>query len=183
MTRTRPRTAFFRACVSGLIAAFVTVVVLAVLVRVADIDADASRMLVTAYVVSWPLYTAVYVGWSTLVYARLDSASLRRVAVADERGEQRLLPRMLGVTGATNTTVSAAVVAVIVTVVIAQRPEFRSEAIYLVSALLTVASSWVLMVFSLRKAICASELAPKMTNTSASTSPAKAASATTSLSP
>jgi len=147
MSRTRPRTAFFRSCMSGLLAALVTVVVL-VLVRVADADTDATRLLVISYVVAWPLYTALYVGWSTHAYSRLDAATLQRVAVADDRGEQRLLPRVLGVTGATNTTVSAAVVAVIVTIAIAQTPEFRSEVIYLVLALVTVASSWVLMVFS-----------------------------------
>ena len=43
---------------------------------------------------------------------------------------------------------SAAGLAVIVTVLIAQRPEFRTDGIYVVAALVTVASSWVLLVFS-----------------------------------
>ncbi|PPG11705.1 hypothetical protein C5C74_16440, partial [Rathayibacter sp. AY1E8] len=38
--------------------------------------------------------------------------------------------------------------AIVVTVAIAQRTEFRSEPLSLAAALLAVASSWVLMVFS-----------------------------------
>ena len=51
-------------------------------------------------------------------------------------------------TGATDTTTAAAIVAVIITIVIAHQSEFRSEPTYIVAALVTVASSWVLMVFA-----------------------------------
>jgi len=134
-----------------LVVVVLTLVVQAILIVGAGVDpSDTSRLGVTSYVVAWPLYTALYVGWGIRVYSRLDHdpASLKSMTVADDQSEQRPLARILGGTGATSTTISAAVVAMIVTIVIAQRPEFRSELIYIALALLTVASSWVLMVFS-----------------------------------
>jgi uncharacterized membrane protein len=135
--------------VSGVIAVLCSLAVITTLILVADVDpTDFSRISVTAYVVAWPIYTAVYVGWGARVYSRLAPVSLRRVTAADDSDEQKPLSRFLGLTGTTNTTVSAAVVAVIVTILIAQRPEFRSDPLYILLTLLTVASSWVLMVFS-----------------------------------
>ncbi len=149
MSRRKPRSAFFRAWVSSLVATLLSLAVQAILIFVAHVS-DTSRLVVIGYVVAWPTYTALYVGWSTRVYSRLDRdpASLKSLTVADDQGDQRPLRRVLGATGATSTTISAAVVAMIITIVIAQRPEFRSEPIYIAFALLTVVSSWVLMVFS-----------------------------------
>ncbi|WP_291048721.1 DUF1345 domain-containing protein [Herbiconiux sp.] len=151
MIRRKPTTAFFRLWFSSLIATLVTLMVQAVLVFVADVDPeDVPRLVVAAYVVAWPVYTALYVGWSIRVYNRLDRdpASLRSMAVADEDGEKRTLARNIAGAGSTSVTISAAAVAVIVTVTIAQQPDFRGDPVYIGLALLTVASSWVLMVFS-----------------------------------
>lgn len=147
----KPKSAFFRAIVSSMLAVIVAVAVQVVLLAVVHVDVDDTyRLMVTSYVIAWPLYTALYVGWGLRVYSRLDRdpALLRSLSVDDDQGEQRPLQRILGATGATNITISAALVAMVVTVVIAQRPEFRSEPVYIALALLTVASSWVLMVFS-----------------------------------
>ncbi|PPG35664.1 DUF1345 domain-containing protein [Rathayibacter sp. AY2B5] len=119
---------------------------------------DATATLVPVHLLGWPLSTALSVGWSAASYSRLDEQALRSAAEEEARGERRLLPRMLGATGATSTTLSAAVpaivitVAIAVTVAIAQRTEFRSEPPSIAAALLAVASSRVLMVFSVAQA-------------------------------
>ncbi|PPH41214.1 hypothetical protein C5D09_16800, partial [Rathayibacter sp. AY1C9] len=89
---------------------------------------------------------------SAVSFSRLDEQALRSTAEEEARGERRLLSRMLGATGATSTTLSAAVPAIVVTVAIAQRTESRSEPLSLAAALLAVASSWVLMVLSVAQA-------------------------------
>jgi uncharacterized membrane protein len=149
MPRVAPKSDFFRVCVSSLVSTVVGVLTVLIISATGQADgADFTQMFVSGYVVAWPVYTALYVGWSVAVYSRLDRVTLRRVTAADVEEEQRPLPRFLGFTGTTNTTVSAAVVAVVVTVAIAQRPEFRDNFSYSLLALATVASSWVLLVFS-----------------------------------
>ncbi|QHF21313.1 DUF1345 domain-containing protein [Rathayibacter sp. VKM Ac-2762] len=118
---------------------------------------DTTATLVPVYLLGRPLSTALSVGWSAASYSRLDEQALRSTAEEEARGERRLLSRMLGATGATGTTlpaaVPAAVPAIVVTVAIAQRTESRSEPLSIAAAaLLTVASSWVLMVFSFAQA-------------------------------
>jgi len=149
MPRRTVRTNLFRVFISGLVAGVVTLALLFFLGRFAGVDfSDLTRALVTSYVIAWPLNVVIYVVWSFRAYSRLDSASLRQASVADDVDEQRPVARVLNVTGATNTTITAAVVAIIVTVIIAQHPQIRGEPIYIVLTLATVASSWVLMVFS-----------------------------------
>jgi len=149
MSRAKTKSEFFRVCVSVLLASLGTVAILAILVWVTEIDfARFSQLPALIYAVFWPQYTAIYVGWSARVYSRLDPASLRWATAEDDRVERRIVPRLLGLTGETNTTISAAILAVIVTISIAQQPEFRSEGVFVGLALLTVASSWVLLVFS-----------------------------------
>ncbi|WP_161972369.1 DUF1345 domain-containing protein [Glaciihabitans arcticus] len=144
-----PRTDLFRVTVSSVVSALFATGVMFFLAGVVGVEyEDPTLFLVTAYLVLWPVYTAIYATWSTFVYSRLDGELLKRVTVADESAERSPIQRFLGVTGATNTTISAAVAAVAITIVVAQQPEFRSDAIYVGLALLTVASSWVLMVFS-----------------------------------
>jgi len=149
MSKRMPRSDLFRVLMSTAISTLVAAAVMLFLVGVLHLEySDSTTFIVAGYLVLWPVYTAVYVGWSTLVFTRLDDAALRRVTAADGTAERSPVQRFLGVTGATNTTISAAVAAVAITIVVAQQPAFRSEPIYVGLALLTVASSWVLMVFS-----------------------------------
>lgn len=144
-----PRSDSFRAWVSSAIAVLGALAVPTILEVAGRVEiGDPGQWVVTVYVVAWPLYTAVYVGWGYRVYSRLDHTTLRRVAAAEDREDRRPLSRILALSGTVNTTVSAAVVAVVVTITIAQQPAFRSETVYVILALLTVAASWVLMVFS-----------------------------------
>jgi uncharacterized membrane protein len=149
MRRRMSRTNLFRVFISGLVAAVGTVALLIVLIAVAGVEFnEPGQLSVIAYGVAWPLNVGLYVTWSYRVYSRLGSASLKQATVVDDRDDEQPLLRALGLTGTTNTTITAAVIAVIVTIVVAQKPEFRGEAIYVAMTLLTVASSWVLMVFS-----------------------------------
>lgn len=126
-----------------------TFVVVQLLTHLLGVDfSDPVRSVVTTYVIAWPLYVLVYVAWSYRVYSRLGSAALKQTTEADDAEEGRPLIRLLNASGATNTTISAAVIAVLVTVLIAQQAEFRSDPVYVLLALITVASSWILMVFS-----------------------------------
>ncbi|PPF14380.1 hypothetical protein C5B95_16915 [Rathayibacter sp. AY1A7] len=120
--------------------------------RPGDGAVDATATLVPVHLLGWPLSTALSVGWSAASSSRLDEQALRSTAEEEARGERRLLSRMAGATGATGTTLPAAVPAIVVTVAIAQRTESRSEPLSLAAALLAVASSWVLMVFSVAQA-------------------------------
>ena len=149
MSRAKPKSDFFRDSTSMVIAGALTFGVVLILRLATDLTyTEPDQILVTIYVLAWPLYTVIYVGWSTHVYSHLDPVSLRQATAEDGRTERRLVPRLLGGSGATASTISAAGLAVIVTVLIAQRPEFRTDGIYVVAALVTVASSWVLLVFS-----------------------------------
>ncbi|PPG48645.1 hypothetical protein C5C41_16685 [Rathayibacter sp. AY1E9] len=157
--RRRPRSDLFRVCVRLLVTIVVVLLVLATgTLAPGDGAVDATATLVPVHLLGRPLSTALPVGWSAASSSLLDEQALRSAAEEEARGERRLLPRMLGATGATSTTLSAAVpaivitVAIAVTVAIAQRTEFRSEPPSIAAALLAVASSRVLMVFSVAQA-------------------------------
>ncbi|PPF27998.1 DUF1345 domain-containing protein [Rathayibacter sp. AY1A3] len=169
--RRRPRSDLFRVRVSLLVTIAVVLLVLATGTPApGDGAVDTTATLVPVSLLGRPLSTALSVGRSAASYSRLDEQALRSAAsfsrldeqalrsTAEEeaRGERRLLSRMLGATGATGTTlpaaVPAAVPAIVVTVAIAQRTESRSEPLSIAAALLAVASSWVLMVFSVAQA-------------------------------
>jgi uncharacterized membrane protein len=148
-SRTIPKSDFFRGTVSATIASVIAIGVSITISLITGVEEGAFRQpAITAYVVAWPVYTAIYVAWGARVYSRLAPDALQRVNAVDENDERRALSRFLHISGTTNTTLSAAAVAVIVTIAIAQRSEFRSEPVYIALALLTVASSWVLMVYS-----------------------------------
>jgi uncharacterized membrane protein len=149
MRRTIFRTNLYRVFMSGLVATLVTLAAVIALIGGAGVEFhEPGQLLVIAYGVAWPLNVVLYVTWSFRVYARLGSASLKKASADDTRDDRQLLVRALGLTGTTNTTITAASTAVIVTIVVAQQPVFRSDALYVALALVTVASSWVLMVFS-----------------------------------
>ncbi|WP_181028786.1 MULTISPECIES: DUF1345 domain-containing protein [unclassified Rathayibacter] len=151
--RRRSRSDLFRVSVSLLVTIVVVLLVLATgTLAPGDGAVDATATLVPVYLLGRPLSTALSVGWSAASYSRLDEQALRSTAEEEARGERRLLSRMAGATGATGTTLPAAVPAIVVTVAIAQRTESRSEPLSLAAALLAVASSWVLMVLSVAQA-------------------------------
>ena len=110
--------------------------------------ANGQQVVTLLYLVYWPVYTAIYVFWSARTYSRLDAEPLRRSAILDERDRRNVFVRTIGATGIIDTAMSAAVVAVFVTIVIAQQPVMRSEPLYVALTFLTVAASWTQMMFS-----------------------------------
>ncbi|KAA9394533.1 DUF1345 domain-containing protein [Kocuria coralli] len=152
MARAHPRTDSFRATVSSVISMVLVIALGVVLTHTTSLNlADPLTSLTVTYVTVWPLYTALYVGWSARVYGRLDEDELRWLAVKEERDRRTWLRKLLG-EGTTNTSITAASIAVLVTILIAVRPEFRGEVVYVALGLLTVTASWVLMVFSFAQA-------------------------------
>ncbi len=153
MAQSRPRSDFFRAWMSSLVASAAAVGAYLLVHAATDLEVSGTwETVITVYVFFYPVYAAVYVGWGLWTYTRLGPARLSEVASDEHRTEHRPLHQALGMTGTTSTTISAAIMAVVVTVGIAQTPQFRAESLYLVGGLLTVASAWVLMVFSFSQA-------------------------------
>lgn len=149
MSPRRTSTDLVRVIVATVVSFAVGAAALAGLILADALDpADTARLLILGYIIIWPVYVLIYVWWGAAVYRRMGPRTITRVTHDEDDGVQGLIPRLLGLTGATNTTLSAAIVAVVLTIVIAQQVDFRTEPVYIGLALLTVASSWVLMVFS-----------------------------------
>ncbi|MCA5894174.1 DUF1345 domain-containing protein [Isoptericola sp. NEAU-Y5] len=184
MAHPRSRSDFFRAWVSSLVAAVVAVGGVTFVGSATSVPiATTADTVITTFVFLFPVYAVVYVGWGARTYSRLEPARLREVASAELRDQSRRLHRALGLTGTANTTISAAVIAVVATVGIAQSPQFRGETIYLVAGLLTVASAWILMVFSYAQAYLRLDAQAGSSAPVRFPSPTNLASTTTSRSP
>ena len=153
MPRATLRTDFFRACLSGAISFLLVFPAGALLLWGTDVEPEGPLdTTVVAYVVFWPVYGAIYVGWSLRAYGRLGGAELNASARRETREQRRWYQRLAGYSGTTDSTITAAIMAVVVTLLIAQREQFREDPVYVVLALLTVASSWVLLVFAFAQA-------------------------------
>ncbi|RUQ98163.1 DUF1345 domain-containing protein [Labedella endophytica] len=140
-----------RSLISFLVSSLVVVGTLPLLALTTGValDPNDGRQIVTLlYLVYWPAYTVIYVAWSARTYVRLDSEPLRRSALIDERDHRNVFTRTLGAAGVADTAMSGAVVAVFVTIFIAQQPVMREEPIYVALTFLTVAASWTQMMFS-----------------------------------
>lgn len=111
-------------------------------------EPDTVSLLALFYLVTWPVFAAMYLVWTHLVYARQGPRSLTAAARRETQSLQRWWSRALGYGGASSWTLTGALAAVLLTIVIAQNEAFRSDWLFIVLGLLTVASSWALMVYS-----------------------------------
>lgn len=109
---------------------------------------DPSTVLIAFYLVAWPVFVAVYLTWTHLAYARRGPRALTTAARKETQALSRPWMRVLGHGGASNWALIGALVAVAVTIVVAQNPAFRGEWAFVLLGLLSVASSWSLMVYS-----------------------------------
>ncbi|MFJ4225885.1 DUF1345 domain-containing protein [Microbacterium sp. NPDC089695] len=109
---------------------------------------DASTVLIAFYVVAWPVFVAVYLSWTHRAYALRGPRALASAARKESRAMSRPWMRALGYGGASNWALIGAIVAVAVTIVVAQNPAFRGGWLFVALGLLTVAGSWILMVYS-----------------------------------
>ena len=109
---------------------------------------ELSSVLIAFYLVAWPVFVAVYLTWTHRAYARRGSRALASAARRETQALRRPWMQVAGSGGASNWALMGALVAVAVTIVVAQNAAFRSEWLFVLLVLLTVASSWALMVYS-----------------------------------
>lgn len=146
MRRLRPNTDTFRIIICSLLA--IGAMAIAMITGELSDFIDTSRganIYMVGFLALWPTYTIVYVTWSCLKFAGLSDEELRDAVLGDAQNWSGSHKQSLG-QATTKTSVSAASVAVLVTIVIAAQPAFRGESIYVALALLTVMCSWILMV-------------------------------------
>lgn len=109
---------------------------------------EPTAVLVAFYLATWPVFVVIYLTWTHLSYARRGPRALSSVARRETRALQRPWMRVFGYGGASNWALIGALVAVVLTVVVAQHPFFRGEWFFVLLGLFTVAGSWALMVYS-----------------------------------
>lgn len=109
---------------------------------------ELSSVLIAFYLVAWPVFVAVYLTWTHRAYASRGSRALTSAAQREAQALRRPWMRVLGNGGASNWALIGALVAVAVTIIVAQNAAFRGEWVFVLLVLLTVASSWALMVYS-----------------------------------
>jgi len=109
---------------------------------------DPLSFAIDVYLFLWPSFGAVYLVWTHLAYSRQDVETLRLRARRELDVQRRWWWPLVGFGGASSWTLSAALAAVFVTVVIAQTPAYRGSLLYVALGLLCVACSWALMVYA-----------------------------------
>ena len=119
-----------------------------VLTRGSTAGLEASTVLMAFYLAAWPAFVAIYLLWTHIVYAQRGPRALTMVARQETRSLKRWWVRIFGYGGASNWALVGALVAVVLTIVVAQNPAFQGDWVFIALGLLTVASSWALMVYS-----------------------------------
>jgi uncharacterized membrane protein len=103
---------------------------------------------VILYLVTWPVFVVVYLVWTHVTYAGRGPRALATSTQRESELGRRWWNRYLGYGGAASWTLGAAVVAVVVTILIAQDPAYRADWLYIGLGLLSVACSWALMAYA-----------------------------------
>ncbi|MBX3093958.1 MAG: DUF1345 domain-containing protein [Cryobacterium sp.] len=103
---------------------------------------------IDVYVVAWPAFVAIYLSWTHVAYSRHGPRALGSRARRENEIQRRWWSSLIGYGGASSWTLTAALVAIFVTVVIAQNVGYRSDLLYIGLGLLCVAGSWALMAYS-----------------------------------
>lgn len=80
-----------------------------------------AEVLMPLYLVFWPVFVLAYLAWTHRSYARIGGGELAAVARREAGARARWWHALLGYGGAASWTVAAAVVAVALTIAIAQR--------------------------------------------------------------
>ncbi|QPZ39012.1 DUF1345 domain-containing protein [Paramicrobacterium chengjingii] len=109
---------------------------------------DIKTLLITFYLCMWPAFVIIYVAWTHVSYERRGPRTLEASARRETRSLQKWWAPMIGYGGASSWTLTGAVFAVFLTVVVAQTPVIHSSWLYIGLGMLSVASSWALMVYS-----------------------------------
>ncbi|WP_439592993.1 DUF1345 domain-containing protein [Microbacterium sp.] len=109
---------------------------------------DTSTLLIVFYLVAWPSFVACYLVWTHLLYIRQDHQAMGASSRRERRSRGNWWIRLLGYGGASNWALTGAVIAVALTIVVSQDTAVRDQWVFILLGLLTVASSWALIVYS-----------------------------------
>lgn len=139
-----------RANWSSLISCFIGAgaVVLWLVSRDGPAAREPETLLIAFYLAAWPAFIVSYLLWTHLAYARRGPRALTTATRHEARALRAGWMRTLSHGGASNWALIGALVAVVLTVVVAQHPLFRGEWVFVLLGLGTVAGSWALMVYS-----------------------------------
>lgn len=100
------------------------------------------------YLVAWPIFVISYLLWTHLAYSSQDRSELIATAKRETSNNRKWWTILSTQSGASSISLTGALVAVAITIVVAQSPEFRTNVIYVGLGLFSVACSWLLMVYS-----------------------------------
>lgn len=109
---------------------------------------ELGRVLIPSYLVAWPAFVLLYLGWTHVAYSRCSPRGLEIKARREAATRKTRWSRWIGMSGGSNSTLAAALIAIAIVVAIAQDPTYRSEFGYVLGGLLSVGFSWALMAYS-----------------------------------
>lgn len=136
-----------RATVCALVAVPVSLALEPVVLAADDATARTDS-LIAFYLPFWPTFAATYLVWTHVAYRRRGAIGVAEAAEAEHRTRARWWNRVFGSSDGSSLTLAGAVVAVLLTLSIAQVDSYRADPVYVVLGLLTVAASWGVMVYS-----------------------------------
>ncbi|MGO3152495.1 MAG: DUF1345 domain-containing protein [Galactobacter sp.] len=110
-------------------------------------DREEASLIIDFYMIMWVSFTAVYLVWTHLAYSRRGPQELRVSARTEQQRGRRVLMRVMGYGGPSSWTMGGAIVAIIITLWIAQSPSHREQPFYIIMGIVIVACSWALMAY------------------------------------
>ncbi|WP_426186946.1 DUF1345 domain-containing protein [Microbacterium sp. TWP3-1-2b2] len=100
------------------------------------------------YLTSWPLFAAVYLIWTHAAYTRRGPRALGTTSRRERALKRRWWSLLFGYGGASSWTLTGASITILISLLIAQNPDYRQSLVHVALGLLCVASSWALMVYA-----------------------------------
>lgn len=128
-----------------------TIAVIVVFIVVPLVTGDAVgevSQIILAYLIFWPLSVGIFVFWTYRVHLAATRSQLRAMIRQANDEERRWWFFLVNMGKAPSWTILGAGMAVLVTALVGQTPEVREQPLYIALSLLTLASSWILMVFA-----------------------------------
>lgn len=128
----------------------VAAIAIAVLAGALSLSTRESQIhaIVLLYLGTWPLFAVVYLAWTHAAYARRGPRVLGTTSRRERVLQRRWWTVLFGTGGASSWTLTGAAVSVFLTLLVAQTPDYRGSLLYVGLGLLSVASSWALMVYA-----------------------------------
>ncbi|GAA1165055.1 hypothetical protein CGLAUT_11610 [Corynebacterium glaucum] len=149
MAKPRMRSEIYRDYSSLGIAAMITTVALNWVIASDRLDFEAIGPLgfgLAYYLVFWVLYIGIYVWWTIRMLRACTIEELRAYARRESRVSEKRWVRWSGTKGAATITITAAIVALAMSIMVARIPWSRHDPIMLTLAALTAVLSWAHLV-------------------------------------